>query len=48
MDFYVVLIADTPNLNNFHLEFSCQLKSLGTGQLHSSFGRPKFVRLWRI
>jgi hypothetical protein len=36
MDFYVVLIADTPNLNNFHLEFFRQPESLGTGQLLSA------------
>ena len=36
MDFYVVLIADTPNLNNFRLEFFRQPKSLGTGQLLSA------------
>jgi hypothetical protein len=32
-DSYIVLIADTPDLDNFHIIFFHQFESLGTGQL---------------
>jgi hypothetical protein len=34
-DSYIVLIADTPDLDNFRLVFFRQLESLVTGQLFS-------------
>jgi hypothetical protein len=37
-DSYVVLIADTSDLDNFYAESSCKLKSLSAGQPFSGIG----------
>jgi len=35
-DSYIVLIAEMPDLDNVHLESSCQLESPGAGHLFST------------